>query len=118
MGVRETLAWVLARTNASVWWMQKDEDASLPAIVYQIINDDLLDRNQNSLGTLQTTNVQLTLVSNSDTGLQSLITAVKNELDLNTTDFLFTRSGFEREIKEAEDIYVCFKEYVLQWRRT
>jgi hypothetical protein len=117
MDVKQSLTWVLARTGASVWWMQKDENAPLPAIVYQIIDDDLLDRNQSGLGTLQTTNVQLTLVANSDTGLASLITAVKNELDLNTTDFIFTRSGFHRDVKEAEDIWVCFKEYTLQWRR-
>lgn len=119
MDFHATLTWVLARTGASVWWTQKDENASIPAVVYQIVNDDLVDRNHDGLGSVHQTLVQLTLVANTESGFASLISGVKTQLDRNVSDFIFTEAtGLHRETKEAEDVYVCFKEYLLQWRAT
>lgn len=117
MDFHRTLTWVLARTGASVWWQQKDEGASLPAIVYAVTFDDLIDRNHDGLGSLHQTNVQLTLVASTDVALASLLSSVKSQLDRNLTDFVYSEaSGMHRESREAEDVWVCFKDYTLQWR--
>lgn len=118
MNMQSVLAWgLVGATGAKVYPNQKPEGVSLPAVVYQMIDDPMQDGNHSAGGSIHLSRVQITHIASTYDAMRTLVSQVQTYLEGNSTDFEVAYSdGLYLENKEAEDVHVAQKGYFIQWK--
>jgi hypothetical protein len=117
--VDSVLIWGLkAQTGADVQPNGVEEGTTAPYIVYKRISDRIQDRAHGQAGAIHLGRFQFTMVASSFGNLRTLVSSVGAFLEGNTTNFSASLSDdLHFEDKEAEDIYVAVRDYIIQWRQ-
>lgn len=118
MDVDSTLAWnIKSLSGVDSYPFSKPNDAPLPAVAYAKVSGNSIDLNHGGAGTMWRARFQLTHTASDVSTLHTMVKAIRiGILGNQVFPAGCTEAGLEIERMEAEDIFVCIKDYFICWK--